>query len=142
MSESIQDSLGYWVNRLANAMWADLNSELSGLGSTPGQWGVLGLMADTGPIGIVELANRLGIDRAAVSRHVTQLEQKTLVKRTKHPSDNRQALIALTDKGRELVPLLQQRSHQINGQWLEALHPDESAQLLVLLQKMISEKKP
>jgi len=53
-----------------------------------------------GPIGVVDLADRVGRDHSTVSRQVAKLESEGLVERRPHPQDRRVRALALTPAGR------------------------------------------
>ena len=56
-----------------------------------------------GPIGIVDLAGRVGRDYTTVSRQVARLEDLGLVARRPSPTDGRVREAAITDKGRAMT---------------------------------------
>ncbi len=55
------------------------------------------------PLPVNELARRTHVDKAWISRSIRPLEQRGLVMRMPHPTDNRASLVALTEDGLELV---------------------------------------
>lgn len=57
------------------------------------------LWTATRPVGVVSLAERLGIDPAAATRLVDQLERKGLVERRPDPQDARRRVVHRTDAG-------------------------------------------
>lgn len=61
-----------------------------------------------------ELSRALGIDNSAITRQVDALEKKGLAKREVNPSDRRQYIISLTDKGRDNVKILSKIANQTN----------------------------
>lgn len=63
----------------------------------------LAYVAEFGAHSQVELAERLGLGRAAAGTVVDQLERRELVVRTADPDDRRVWRIELTDTGRRLV---------------------------------------
>jgi len=56
-----------------------------------------------GPARLSDLAQKVGIDISTLSRQVHHLEASGLVARTVVEEDRRAALLAVTDKGRDLV---------------------------------------
>lgn len=60
----------------------------------------------------VELAASLGLDQGYLSRMLRGFEQRGLIRRQVSESDARQAILALTDAGREAFALLNSRSRQ------------------------------
>ncbi|MBB2969537.1 DNA-binding MarR family transcriptional regulator [Mesorhizobium sp. RMAD-H1] len=56
-----------------------------------------------GPIGIVDLAERVGRDYTTVSRQVAKLESLGLVERRQNPSDRRVNEAVVTEKGKAMT---------------------------------------
>ena len=56
-----------------------------------------------GPIGVVELAERIGRDYTTVSRQVARLESLGLVERKASPEDRRVSLASVTEKGKAMT---------------------------------------
>ena len=59
-----------------------------------------------GPIGIVDLADRVGRDYTTVSRQVAKLESLGLAERREHPTDRRVREAAITAKGKAMTDLV------------------------------------
>jgi DNA-binding MarR family transcriptional regulator len=58
-------------------------------------------IADDGPVRASALAEGFSLDKGAVSRYLTQLEELGLVQREPDPADGRASLLTLTEKGRQ-----------------------------------------
>lgn len=59
-----------------------------------------------GPIGVVEMADRVGRDYTTVSRQVAKLESLGLVKRHENSADRRVKEAAITPKGKAMTDLV------------------------------------
>lgn len=70
-------------------------------GMLPGTFKVLAMVSRRGPITLSALAEHIVADKGMISRHISELEDLTLVERTAAPDDRRVRLVAITDKGRE-----------------------------------------
>ncbi len=83
-----------------------------------------------GPGSVNDLANHLGVTKAAVSQLLDPLIADGLVLRSENPDDRRMKLIALTEKGKRLV----EKSMDTRHAWLlelsQVLSDSEKAQLL------------
>ena len=78
-----------------------------------GQSGILFLLHNKS-VKMSELGRNLGIDNSAITRQVDTLEGKGLVKREVNPSDRRQYIISLTEKGRQDVKILSKIANDTN----------------------------
>jgi DNA-binding MarR family transcriptional regulator len=121
-------------------MHAAFSARLAALGVTSAEWTVL---SQTGRGGVtpVTLAERMGIDRAAVTRIIDQLEAKNLIRRTPHPTDRRSTVLKLTVQGEEILPKLIAASKATNDSFLKLL-PSEEAQALLALVRKLGESLP
>ncbi|HEV2526946.1 MAG TPA: MarR family transcriptional regulator [Thermomicrobiales bacterium] len=90
----------------------------------PAGYGVLRLLAGAGPSRASALAERLGVDRSAVTRLVQSLEDLGLVVRQQDAEDGRATLLDLSPAGRERMSALRQ-DHQAALHRLLADWPDE-----------------
>ncbi len=128
-------SFGYWVYRVSRAMHAAFKARLAAFGVTSAEWTVL-IQTGRGGMTPVALADHMGIDRAAVTRVIDQLETKTLVRRTPHPTDRRSTVLELTAGGADLLPQLVAASNETNESFLHFLPPAEAEALLALIRKL------
>lgn len=87
------------------------------------------------PITVSSIQERMLNKMSNASRLVEKLKQKGMVKRTECPKDRRQVDIVITEKGLDLLELLDNEVRQFNR---ETLHLDESEveQLNQLLDKL------
>jgi DNA-binding MarR family transcriptional regulator len=69
-------------------------------------------LAFPGEMGILEIARRLHINGAAVTRQIKEMEGLGLVARTPDERDGRRSNVKLTAKGRELFEQIHQRQHE------------------------------
>jgi DNA-binding MarR family transcriptional regulator len=63
-------------------------------------------------LGILDIARRLGINAAAVTRQVKDMEEQRLVARRGDPQDGRRSYVRLTAKGRKAFDEVHKRGHE------------------------------
>lgn len=78
-------------------------------------------------IGLVELARELGINPAAVTRQVQELEAEHLVKRRADAKDGRRSYVTLSRKGRKQFEEIHERTHELERSLSSALGTAEMA---------------
>ncbi|QBI52277.1 MarR family winged helix-turn-helix transcriptional regulator [Streptomonospora litoralis] len=109
------------VGRLARRLRAQrLDASLS-----LGQGAALFTLARHGEMTPGELADHEKVQPPSMTRIVAALEERGLVRRTKHPEDQRRQLVDLTDEGRDLVRADQRRREAWLAQRLKELSPEE-----------------
>jgi DNA-binding MarR family transcriptional regulator len=64
-------------------------------------------------IGIMELARKLGINAAAVTRQLKEMESQDLILRRFDGRDGRRNYVKLSDKGLNLFKTIHDRSHEL-----------------------------
>ncbi|MDR6777152.1 DNA-binding MarR family transcriptional regulator [Paenibacillus peoriae] len=84
------------------------------------------------------LQKEVGIDAAAVTRHLKQLEATSMVTRRTKPEDNRVTLVSLTDYGRARIVIFKQERSQFVAQLLQSFDETQRHQLADMLQVMNS----
>jgi N-acetylglutamate synthase-like GNAT family acetyltransferase/DNA-binding PadR family transcriptional regulator len=62
------------------------------------------LLAETPHLTVTEIAQSIGHSHASVSQIVKEMKKNQLIRETKDKSDGRKALIALTEKGKGILP--------------------------------------
>ncbi|EHS57213.1 MarR family transcriptional regulator [Paenibacillus kribbensis] len=82
------------------------------------------------------LQKEVGIDAAAVTRHLKQLEANAMVTRRTKPEDNRVTLVSLTDYGREHMITFRQERTQFVDRLLQSFDEAQRRQLAEMLQVM------
>lgn len=76
-----------------------------------------------------ELAEHEKMQPPSMTRIVTALESRGLVRRTRHPSDGRQQLVEPTEEGRQLVETNRRQREAWLARRLAELSPEEKATL-------------
>jgi MarR family transcriptional regulator, transcriptional regulator for hemolysin len=79
------------------------------------------------------IAERLGLDRTAMTHLVDGLEAKKLVKRIPDSADRRARHVALTAKGAAVLAQMTERVAHIENRLLSGLADDEAEQLRTIL---------
>jgi DNA-binding MarR family transcriptional regulator len=95
----------------------------------------LGVLLWPGPEGMrpSELAARMRITKQALNYLLGDLERLGYLERLPDPDDRRSRRIALTDRGRALIPVIRGAVAETEREWAAALGEDRFAQLRELL---------
>jgi DNA-binding MarR family transcriptional regulator len=103
--------------------------DVDDLGVSPGQLGVLGLLLREGERSLGQLAAAERVQPPSMTRTVSCLEDQGLVERAPHPTDGRQVLVRLSDRGHQFVAAERRRRDAWLALRLRELTPDERAVL-------------
>lgn len=140
----LEESVGFMISRLANAMRLELERRLAPFGVTAQQWTVLMLCHNNGSVTPSQLADAIGVDGSAVTRLLDRLEKKDLVRRITNPRDRRSVRVELMDDGRRLAMTLPPVDVEIIEKFMSGLSGREEAQLKLILRGMMrnTEEQP
>lgn len=134
---TVDDLLNYRLSCLLASSGAMVTRLCEGrYGITRREWRLIALLAAHGAMSPSELAQRAHLERARISRHVTELVQKKLMRRVALAEDRRRAEVDLTEEGRALYEDLFPRSVGFNNEVLAALAPGELAAFDAALDKL------
>jgi len=134
---SIYSSTGYWVTRLARAIEADFEKRLEIYGMTRATWVVLSTIFHDKKTTPAALASFIGIDGAAITRHLDRIEKQGLIVRDRSLSDRRSIYLKITKKGARLVPQIVADSKATNEKFLAGLEHSEMDQIVEIARKML-----
>ena len=99
---------------------------------------LLVLVERLGPIGVVELADRVGRDYTTVSRQVAKLESLALVDRQANANDRRVREAVITEKGKVMTDRIDEARERL-GQAIFATWDDQDVDDLVRLMRRFAD---
>lgn len=127
---------GFLLSRLgslAARSWADF---LTGHDVTPGQYSVLVVLNEQGPLGQVGLARSIAVDARNLVAVLDSLGDRGLVDRTTDPADRRRRVVSLTPAGKSLVDDLAAAAARGQDDFLRALNTRERERFTDLLRRV------
>jgi DNA-binding MarR family transcriptional regulator len=125
---TVDDLLNYRLSCLLASSGAMVTRLCEGrYGITRREWRLIALLAAHGAMSPSELSQRAHLERARISRHISELAAKKLVARVPLHEDKRRARVELTDRGRKLYEELFPQSVRFNNEVLQALSASELA---------------
>ena len=97
------------------------------MGMTRARWHLLKQLFSEEFLSQAALQQRAGVDGAAVTRQMKQLEEAGVVLRRVDPQDNRFTLVSLTPEGRRLVAGLMERRAIFEARAMAGIDADQIA---------------
>jgi DNA-binding MarR family transcriptional regulator len=88
-----------------------------------------------GPIGVVDLADRVGRDYTTVSRQVAKLESLDLIERTADAQDRRVRKSAIAPKGKRMTAAVDAARERIGRRIFKTWDPHDVDELVRLMRK-------
>jgi DNA-binding MarR family transcriptional regulator len=87
-------------------------------------------------IGVMDLARRLGVNAAAVTRQVKEMEVERLIARFPDSKDGRRNYVKLTPEGVQILEKMHKRSHEMEARLCKAIDPDDLATAIRVLSQV------
>jgi len=129
--------LGYLLRRAQAQVFVDFAASMAGHHVTPGEFGLLAMVAANPGITPARLAAAVGLDQSTLSPALQRLADRGLIRREALAEDRRYQALTLSVAGRDayarMIPAVERHEARI----AEALTAEEQAVLMGLLRKMI-----
>ncbi|MGH9040178.1 MAG: MarR family winged helix-turn-helix transcriptional regulator [Acidimicrobiia bacterium] len=132
------DSLGRDLVLLAKAMRARLESRLANAGASLPTWGVLSCAIEEDGLSQRQLAERMGIEAATLTRHLDRLEADGLVVRHRDGEDRRILRVVPTPAARALHARMAEAACSLDADLVAGLSVDDLSELRRLLARLSS----
>ena len=84
-----------------------------------------------------KLAHKLGLDASTLTRNIQKLEKMELIKRSQESYDKRVQKAVLTEKGEEMIELLDESLQEINNSFMEQIDLDSQENITDILEKIV-----
>jgi DNA-binding MarR family transcriptional regulator len=131
----LPDYLGYLLRRAQARVFADFAEALEGEIS-PGEFGLLTLVAENPGITQVRLAAALGLDKSTLSPALARLTRRGLLRRERLASDGRLQALRLAPSAAPAYAAMRARVEAHEARIGSALTAAERAELMRLLRRM------
>lgn len=128
--------LGYHLRRAQVAVFQHFAETMGAADITPGQFGVLTVIAGNSGLSQTQLGNALGIDRSTVVAVIDRLEDRGLVLRMPAPNDRRSHALQLSEEGASLLKRLEEMVRAHERHISRELSAEDQRQLLRLLDRV------
>jgi DNA-binding MarR family transcriptional regulator len=134
----LTDHVGYWLRFVSNHVSQAFARKVEASGVTVAEWVLMRQLLDVDARSPSRLAERMGTTRGTISKLADRLLAKSLLQRTAAPDDGRAQILALTAKGRALVPKLAALADQNDAEFFEHLSAKDREHLLRTLQEIVT----
>jgi DNA-binding MarR family transcriptional regulator len=132
--------LGYWMRFVSNHVSQAFARKIEARGVTVAEWVLLRQLLDEEALAPSRLSERMGMTRGTVTKLADRLIAKGLLVRAANPEDARAQTLALTDKGRRLVPQLAELADANDAEFFDHLAPNDRAALLRILRGIVEKR--
>jgi DNA-binding MarR family transcriptional regulator len=133
----LESHLGYWLRFLSNHVSNAFRAKVEAAGVSVSEWVVLRQLYSGEQVAAGSIADAMGMTKGAVSKVVARLEQKGLLERAVGEGDRRQQWLALTAKGRSLVPALARLADDNDAEFFGHLSKQAQRELREALRDLV-----
>lgn len=134
---ALTDHLGFWMRTVSNHVAQGFAARLAGHDVTVAEWVVMRSLYDRAATAPSALAATIGMTRGAITKLADRLIAKKLVVRAADRTDGRAQTLALTPRGRALVPVLAALADRNDAAFFAPLSAAERRTLRRLLERMV-----
>ena len=128
--------LGYHLRRAQNAAFQGFADRLQHRQITPGQLGLLVLIANNPGVSQTDLARAVGIERSTLGEFINRFESRGLVERRTAALDRRRYAIHLSTTGQRFLSEILPEVTEHERELAKPLSEDERDTLIALLKRV------
>lgn len=132
-AQRLREAIRALVRRFSLAERADMSC----CGMTVAQAATLEALAD-GALRLSDLGKRLGITPSTLTRNLTRLEERGLIRKDPDPIDGRAQLVALTDAGIDAAGEVRRQEEIFARSVLDALPQGSTPEALTTLENLLA----
>lgn len=141
--EEFANSPGYLLGQTTKILRRYLEDALKPLNLITHEYGLLRVLAVTGPMPQHSFQEQFGIDRTSVTAIVDGLEKRAYIYKDKSKDDKRVNMLYLTPKGKAVVARATRRVHRVHREFLEPVSEEEWERAReVILKLLIAHRNP
>lgn len=130
------ESMGYLMKQIVNALGQQVGRKLESSSLTNAQWMPLFMLYKGRASTVADLARETQMDAGAMTRLLDRLEAKGLCKRVRSEQDRRVVNLELTAEGREVAKSIPAVLCEVQNAHLQGFSQEEWQQLLGFLQRL------
>ncbi|HRD51759.1 MAG TPA: MarR family transcriptional regulator [Flavobacteriales bacterium] len=135
-------SIGYWCSIAAHQYFARLQGKLKHLDITHWFYVLLVIEEGKGALSQKELADKLDLDKVAMTRALDHLGEKGFVERCECEGDRRKHLIKLTPKAKPAVRSIRKAYEELNDEALLGVKKADRLAFMEQLMRVVKNLRP
>ncbi len=129
--------LGFWLRYVSNHVSHAFTAKLAAKGVTAAEWVMVRALYGKDPMSPSSLAKDMGMTRGAITKLAHRLIDKSLIIRKASADDGRAQTLALTSRGKNLVPELAALADRNDAEFFTHLSEAERKILERLLKRLV-----
>lgn len=126
------------IMSVVHMMYRGIEEELAQDRLAVGAYSVLAACYMNEPVTVSEVQRHVPLDTGRISRIVSNLEERTFVRKTRRRDDRRMVSIEMTDEGREIAAHLFGKIDSFYVKTMSRITDDEFSNLIAFIDKMLA----
>ena len=139
-ASDLTSHLGFWLRFVSNHVSHAFARKLEGRGVSVAEWVVMRELYGVEVLAPSKLADTIGMTRGAISKIADRLDAKGLARRDADATDGRAQTLALTAKGRALIPRLAALADRNDAEFFDHLSAADREALVRILKGIVSRR--
>lgn len=115
-----------------------LNELLKGYDISTTEWIIMGMLHERGGVRLADVAKSLDVEAPLITSLIEKLEKKEITSRKADPFDKRARLVALTKKGKLLIPKIEKELQKKLKQKFKDIPDKDYATYVKVQQRLIN----
>jgi len=133
----LESHLGFWLRFVSNHVSASFGRLVQANGVSVMEWVVLRQLYQGRTASPGQLVGTTGMTKGAISKVIARLEDKGLVSTSSADADRRARIVALTAKGKALVPKLAALADANDERFFGHLPPQQKDELMARMKEIV-----
>ena len=138
VGDRLTGALGSAVSELANVISALVRTEIDRCGLNSEEFAVLELFWEQSEWNATQLASRMQVDASRMSRLVTKMVDRRLLRRRRAKTDRRVVHLTLGQEGSRLIDELTERFETIDAELLKGVSSQELTSFLATVHTVVN----
>jgi DNA-binding MarR family transcriptional regulator len=139
---SLTSRPGVLIRRLHQIHTALFALECGDQNITPVMYSVLSALQQGGAMDQTTLAKAVAIDKTNMTDILDRLKRRGLIKRRVSSTDRRVRLTSLTDEGKRILDVLDEKAQRAHERTVESLAPEDRIRLVEMMTQIINANTP
>ena len=131
-------SVGRHAKALVNAVAGGVDTEAAAYDLTPTEFAAVRLFLTDLEWTVTELSEMLSVDASSMSRAVSRLVDRGVLRRRRPREDRRKVLLKLTEEGVALGLELHERAHSHEERFTRGISPEELEAFLATIRRIVA----
>lgn len=136
-ASELTSHLGYWLRYVSNHVSLSFARRLESRNVSVAEWVLMRELFDVESMAPSRLAERMGMTRGAITKLADRLLSRSFIRREASQKDGRAQTLALTARGRSIVPRLAAMADENDAEFFGHMTQEERNMIELILKDVV-----